>query len=547
MADGIRVPDKGALSTADKFLGVDSTGTTGLLAEGALAAQLKVPGKIVPILYFDPIALSVASEAARGDGAIWETVERHRYVEDSAATERYIQNGAGVRLRLLPDEEGRFPLDGLGVPTAALFEFALSSGAHVLVRKSFTLDAEVNAPDGTEISVASGVTISKPSGNFFNPLGSFKLHQYGDFVGADDAAVVMAQVAQTTEVTIINSGGMCFNIRLFVSTASASGLSYSEIDTSTDLIGPIDIQNPQGICTTGSSAGPLVTFRYCRDAEVLGGHSDGYRHGFQAWGGDSNFNADGVDFNAERKCKNISCIGFTGINIGSSLPFSGGGGWASMVDGLKINGCHFEPDESGGDVGLDFEGCFNAHANDNTVKDFKNGLCSTFFGCRDCSFDGNTGIQKMGFPVYRTYNSSANPDKQRTISVKNNVFSAYGPEDIGFDDRVAYAGGLSVTETTCVVENGTVYTAKASEAPFTSPATFDPAQWNEFGPDAYAKLDANNGTIDGYYQSGNTLRNIITFRRNSFGSGGQTEITDDKHFFDTWLQPAGEQKHRTTI
>ena len=69
MADGIRVPDKGALSTADKFLGVDSTGTTGLLAEGALAAQLKVPGKIVPILYFDPIALSVASEASSHVGA----------------------------------------------------------------------------------------------------------------------------------------------------------------------------------------------------------------------------------------------------------------------------------------------------------------------------------------------------------------------------------------------------------------------------------------------------------------------------------------------
>jgi len=40
MADGNRVPDVGAISSATHFLGVDGVGTTGIFARAALATQL---------------------------------------------------------------------------------------------------------------------------------------------------------------------------------------------------------------------------------------------------------------------------------------------------------------------------------------------------------------------------------------------------------------------------------------------------------------------------------------------------------------------------
>ena len=60
MADGIRVPDKGALSSADSLLAVYN-GTTGLLSTSALGTVLAAAGILAPVTVTDALGNRVTA------------------------------------------------------------------------------------------------------------------------------------------------------------------------------------------------------------------------------------------------------------------------------------------------------------------------------------------------------------------------------------------------------------------------------------------------------------------------------------------------------
>ena len=110
MADGIRVPDKGALSTADKFLGVDSTGTTGLLPLAVLPnllglnRNMRVTRASVAALETDT---SISQDAGAADyvadGDLVQAGDQLVRV-DSTATSDFIQNAAGTPVKFVAVE-----------------------------------------------------------------------------------------------------------------------------------------------------------------------------------------------------------------------------------------------------------------------------------------------------------------------------------------------------------------------------------------------------------------------------------------------------------
>lgn len=396
------------------------------------------------------------------------------------ATDADLVTNSGIKIKLSP-RNGVLPLTALGTVTTASLQAAVDTFEHVSINTSMTLTSEIEVPDDRTVSIRKGVTITLDGVNGFVPLGNFTMYNEGTFIGPDTRSVIRARVAQTRALYVDNFG-TCIDCKFL--SMDYDGLNYDTINSPTDLIGPVYIRNPRGVCTTGSSNGPLIRLAYCFDCTIKGGSARGYRHGISAWGGDSNFTGDGVDFDAERKCKNLVIDGFTAYDLASTHGNSGGGVWGSMVDGFRVIGCTLE---NGEDVGIDFEGCFNAIATGNIVRDFKNGNFTTFFGCRDVRFESNISEQVMGRPTYRTYNSSNNPSRQTNITFANNTCSAH-------DD------GSSAT--------------------------------------AYSSIDAGNGTIDGYFQFGNTLRNIVTHRVNSSGASGETYLADDSYSFDVAVASA---------
>ena len=225
-------------------------------------------------------------------------------------------------------------------------------------------------------------------------------------------------------VKIINSKGIHItNIRGtnagVVAATGFEGVGYKNISDyksgdrttgSTDVV----IDNCTG---TGSVAAMKATrgiwFEYVNNWKISNSSLKNYVQGIQWWGGDSNPEKDG-DTSKERKTKNGIVENVTADNI------AGGGIWGSMGENITVKKCKVS---NCGDVGIDFEGCFNSSAVNNTVRDCKNAGLATFHYNKNISFDNNTVSQSdPSNPLACIFNSSQKQDNA-TISFTNNNFS----------------------------------------------------------------------------------------------------------------------------
>lgn len=226
-------------------------------------------------------------------------------------------------------------------------------------------------------------------------------------------------------VRIINSKGVNVtkikgsNTGLVAATAY-DGVSYKDINNyksgdHTTGCSDIFIDNCTG---TGSLSAMKITrgvwFEYVNNWKITNTSVKNYVQGVQWWGGDSNPQKNGDTAN-ERKTKNGIVENVTAGNI------TGGGIWGSMGENITVRKCTVS---NCGDVGIDFEGCFNSTASDNTVKNCKNACLATFYYNKNISFNSNVVSQSdPANPLACIFNSPQKQDNA-TVSFTNNNFSA---------------------------------------------------------------------------------------------------------------------------
>ena len=182
-----------------------------------------------------------------------------------------------------------------------------------------------------------------------------------------------------------------------------------------------------------------IELRYTTDATVYKNTVRYFSHDIMWWGGDSNFAVDGT-LSKPRWARRLRIRSNTVSNA------SGGGIWGSMgsdvvVDGNSITTC--------GDVGLDFEGCFDSTADSNMVADAHNGGLTTFFGCSNIKFAKNIVMtSNPAWPLFRLYNSSLDPENVRDVTLQDNQFRA--TSGLGVVDDGSGPGPLTIIGNTLI-------------------------------------------------------------------------------------------------
>ncbi|MTD17198.1 hypothetical protein GIS00_25005 [Nakamurella sp. YIM 132087] len=169
------------------------------------------------------------------------------------------------------------------------------------------------------------------------------------------------------------------------------------------LAGVRDFQNRDG----------AITVRYTDRFRVSGNSITGYSHGVQWWGGDSAIEKDGAVGN-ERKVKHGVVSGNTVVGVNK------GGIWGSMGTQIAVTG---NVVDTAGDVGIDFEGCFQCTATGNTVVDARYAGLAIFFNNRDIVFAGNTVLATVPLTEWMFWvaNGGNSPDN-RSVSLVGNSF-----------------------------------------------------------------------------------------------------------------------------
>lgn len=168
---------------------------------------------------------------------------------------------------------------------------------------------------------------------------------------------------------------------------------------------------------TAQDASPStgVNLAYTVDAEISHSTFQYFSHGIMWWGGDSNLGRDGA-FANPRWVRRVRIADNIIAHVG------GGGIWGS--NGANITVIHNDVRDCG-DVGIDFEGCFDSVADSNTVVDGHNGGLTTFFAASNDIFRNNdVTATNPGWSVYRQYNSSQDPSNVRNVTLTGNRFRA---------------------------------------------------------------------------------------------------------------------------
>lgn len=258
------------------------------------------------------------------------------------------------------------------------------------------------------------VSYSKPAAVFSgSELSDVRISGLSAAAPASSAGSVLVSVTASDRVTVSNCGVR--NLRLFESGSSAK--SYAQVDEANSSRDVRVVNNTAVSEAISRDAGAAISLAFTWRAVVSGNITRGFNAGVQWWGGDANYNKDGVTGN-KRKTGNLT------ISNNVATDNGGSGVWGSMGDGVivaenAIRSC--------GDVCLDAEGSNHVVFSGNVVQDGRNGAISTFFYNSDVTISGNSVVSSSPeFPLLSIYNSSQSSAYNKDLLITGNHFNCTG-------------------------------------------------------------------------------------------------------------------------
>jgi|GEM_PF-5656122 len=183
-----------------------------------------------------------------------------------------------------------------------------------------------------------------------------------------------------------------------MSHCEAKGCTLARVSASSGFVNLMCLLScpSQGLEFFGAAG---IDLYYADNFRILYTKLNGYSHGFQYWGGDSNptigKNSDGSDKKEPVRLRDTNGLRIPrGIKNGRIIGCEvrdvlGGGIWGSMGDDILAINCTVE---RCGDVGIDFEGSVNCKAIDCTVRDCVHGGLATFYACDNIEWRNCTSI-----------------------------------------------------------------------------------------------------------------------------------------------------------
>jgi len=209
-------------------------------------------------------------------------------------------------------------------------------------------------------------------------------------------------------------------------TCNASGIMVTDIAGDGDdskrytlLNFPVDANdsievnncNGDGAISEGLSHSSGLNIRYANHWKVTHTYLKNYEHGLLWWGGDSNYQVNGAVGN-QRKCAN-GIVDFVHVE-----NVAGGGIWGSMGDNINVTHSYVKLAQ---DVGIDFEGCVNSSAKQDTAINAVNGALAVFAYCDGISFENN--IVQAESPKFNLFLSLVDADVvMKNVTLANNDF-----------------------------------------------------------------------------------------------------------------------------
>lgn len=302
------------------------------------------------------------------------------------------------------------PAPSGGDDTAALnAAMAAFAGGTLVLLGDYTVSSLTVPAEGLTID-ATGATVESTatSGGIFscNAVARFALRG-GRYV-APSPAVSVVDVVDSDDITL--SGVAATDVGLLHSSSSAATYATS-LATDNQRLTVSDCT----ATTTDSSGRAAIEFVYATDCLARGNRIQGFAHGIQWWGGDSN--ADGALANA-RKCGKIT------VADNHVTAIAAGGIWGSMGHDITVLG---NVVADCGDVGIDFEGCFDAAATGNVVSNCISGCLTTFFLNRGVVFSGNTATVSSAamllVKIYNSTNDGSLASGNQAVTVINNILT----------------------------------------------------------------------------------------------------------------------------
>lgn len=307
---------------------------------------------------------------------------------------------------------------------ATAIQSAITLGNTLFPAGSFSITASITVPSYRTITGARGATIlwsgsnpgSTNTGLFSATAQSHITIQGLEFQSIYDRVYGARFVACTDFQYLNNQHNGCS-----VVATDSSAVSWVLVDESNSCL-RFQISDCTGY-GSGNGVEGAIYLAYARDGSISNCVLKNYNHGIQFWGGNSDPSVNGAAVN-ERKAQRISISGISVYGV------TQGGIWGSMGEAISISNCNVKDT---GDVGIDFEGCFNSTATGNTVEDAVFGGLTTFWLCQNVAFVGNSVTSSVsGRNLIQQFNATLDPSGVQNISYVGNVFKMTASSGVGY-------------------------------------------------------------------------------------------------------------------
>lgn len=298
--------------------------------------------------------------------------------------------------------------DGVTDDTAAI-NAALNQGGDVVLEsaKTYRVTAKLNIQsnqtlfgNGSTILYNGAIASKTP---IIEAQGRSLCGIHGVRFQSTDDDVIGFVVNGSSDITM--SDCIASGCSLFYAQPVTSGMAYASVNEGNSSK-RISLRGLRGVGSNNGQASILL--EYARDVVLTDFTLSNYVHGVQFWGGDADHTIDGAVTN-ERKAKNIS------ISHGHVVSVGGGGIWGSMGENISVSLC---TTKDCGDVGIDFEGCFDAVADNCHTENCANAHITHYFYCRGIIFSNCTCTESNQYRwLYRGWNSSVNSEYNTDVKV----------------------------------------------------------------------------------------------------------------------------------